>query len=66
MTIFIISILLKYDYNYQVNEDEMGGACSINRRNEYTNVLGKRERKRMFGGFGKDGRNNIKIDPKEI
>jgi hypothetical protein len=46
-----VVLLAKYNYNDQVNEDEMGRACSTNgdKRNAYRIWVGKPEGKRLLG-----------------
>jgi hypothetical protein len=44
-------LFAKYNQNYQIEEDGMGGACSANgeKRNVYRFLVGKPEGKRPLG-----------------
>jgi hypothetical protein len=53
----------KYNYNYQVKENEMGGACSTN---AYRILVGKPEGKRPLGRPRRTWVDNIKMHLSEI
>jgi hypothetical protein len=61
-------LFAKYNYNYQVKEDEMGGACITNgaNRNVYRILVGKPEGKRPLGRPRRRWKDNIKTDLREI
>jgi hypothetical protein len=61
-------LLAKYNYNYQVNEDEMGRVCSTNweKGNAYRILVGKPEGKRPLGRGRPRWEDNIKMDLREI
>jgi hypothetical protein len=67
-----VNILLfaKYNYNYKVEEDEVGEACGRNGREEervlYRLLVGKPEGKRPLGRPGRRRINNIKMGLLEI
>jgi hypothetical protein len=54
--------------NYQVKEDEMGGACSTNgeKRNAYRILVGKPEGKRLLERPRRRCEDNIKMDLRKI
>jgi hypothetical protein len=61
--------LFKYNYNYQVEEDEIGRACSTHgggKRNAYRILVGKPEGKIPLGRPGRGWEDNIKMGLREI
>jgi hypothetical protein len=64
----IFGLFAKYNYNYQVREDEMGGACSTNGREEecIRILVGKLERKRLLGRPRHRWEDNIRMDLREM
>jgi hypothetical protein len=60
----IFRIHYSTNYNYQVEEDEMGGACSKNykKRNAYMVLVGMPEGKRPLGRPKHRWVDNIRID----
>jgi hypothetical protein len=68
MRSFITSAFSKQNYNNQVKEDEMGGACSnFSRKWEYVKgLVEKPEGKRPLGRIRRRWEENIKIDLREI
>jgi hypothetical protein len=54
----------KYNWNDQVKEDEMGRACSMNRkkRNAYRILVGKQKGIRPLGRLRRRWVDNIKMD----
>jgi hypothetical protein len=68
MKSFINVLFGKYNYNYQVNEDEVGGECNTNgeKRNAYRLLVGKLEGKRPLGSPRRRWEDNIRIDLREI
>jgi hypothetical protein len=61
-------LFAKYNYNYQVKEDEMGGTCSTNgeKMNSYWILVGKPEEKKPIGRPRRRWEDNIKMDLREI
>jgi hypothetical protein len=56
-------LFAKYNYNYQVKEDEMGRVCSTN---EYRILVGKPEGTRPIGRPRRRREDNIRTDLREI
>jgi hypothetical protein len=58
----------KYNQSNQIEEDEMGGACSMNaeKRNAYRLLVGKPERKRPLGRPRRRWVDNIRMDLGEV
>jgi hypothetical protein len=61
-------LFAKYNYHYQVKEDDMGKACSTNgeKRNAYRILVGKPEGKRPLGSPRRRWEDNIKIDLRDV
>jgi hypothetical protein len=68
MRSFITCTFAKYNYNYQVKEDEMGGACSTNgeKSNAYRILVGKPEGKRPLGRSRRRWEDNIRMYLRKI
>jgi hypothetical protein len=57
-------LFTKYNYNYHVEEDEMGRACSTNgeKKHAYRILVGKPEGKRPLGRPRHRWEDNIRMD----
>jgi hypothetical protein len=62
-----IHTFVKYNYNDEVKEDEIGRACSTNRekRNAYRILMGKPDGKRPLGRLKHRWVDNIKMNLRE-
>jgi hypothetical protein len=61
-------LFARYNYNYQIKEDEMGRACSTNgeKRTAYRILVGNPEGNRPLGRPKHRWEDNIRINLREI